>query len=175
MVSRAVKYPAMLLILVGALAALVGAIGFPADKPQTNIIPTALVYPVMAPRMSSGYGMRIHPIRRFSAQHHGIDLAAPFNTPIRAVSSGRVVFADPYAGYGKYIVVAHGTRLTSHYGHCNSIKVQPGQVVKAGQIIGYVGSSGLSTGPHLHFEIRIDGGPQDPEKFIPGLADEAEG
>ena len=177
MLSRAVKYGAILstLVLLGVGVALVSVIGFPVNKPQSGIIPAALVYPVMAPRMSSGYGMRIHPIRRFSAEHHGIDLAAPFNSPIRAVSSGRVVFADPYAGYGKYIVVAHGPRLTSHYGHCNSIKVQPGQAVKAGQIIGYVGSSGMSTGPHLHFEMRIDGAPKDPELFIPGLADEAKG
>jgi murein DD-endopeptidase MepM/ murein hydrolase activator NlpD len=133
------------------------------------------VYPVMAPRLSSNYGMRIHPIRRFSQQHTGIDLAAPIGSPIRAIAAGTVVFADPYAGFGNLVVIKHNSRLTSHYAHCDKIKIRPGQRVKAGQIISYVGSSGLSTGPHLHFEIRVDGEPRNPESYIPGLAEEAKG
>ncbi len=140
-----------------------------------SFTPQSFVYPVMAPRMSSGYGMRIHPIRRFSKQHDGIDLAAPMGSPIRAIAPGRVVFADPYAGYGNFVVIQHDQHLTSHYGHCHELRVKTGQKVSAGQIIAYVGSTGMSTGPHLHFEIRKDGVPLDPEKLIPGLASEAEG
>ena len=137
--------------------------------------PTAFVYPLMDPRISSKYGRRVHPIRRFSARHHGIDLAAPVGSPIRSIAEGRVVFADPYAGFGKLVVIQHHGQLTSHYAHCDRIRVQPGQWVKAGQIIAEVGSTGLSTGPHLHLEIRISGEPRNPEAFIPGLGAEAQG
>lgn len=140
-----------------------------------NQVPRSFVYPVMAPRLSSDFGFRIHPIRRFSHKHSGIDLAAPVGSPIRAVAAGRVVFADPYAGFGNLVVIQHTSHLTSHYAHCYSLKVRPGQQVKAGEIIALVGNTGMSTGPHLHFEIRIDGEPRNPEAFIPGLADEGEG
>jgi murein DD-endopeptidase MepM/ murein hydrolase activator NlpD len=86
-----------------------------------------------------------------------------------------VIYADPYAGYGNLVVVRHRDGLTSHYGHCESIKVKTGQQVKPGTVIGTVGSTGISTGPHLHFEIRRSGEPQDPERYLPGLADEGEG
>jgi len=135
----------------------------------------AFVYPVMGPRISSDYGSRRHPIKRFSHHHNGIDLAAPKGSPIRVIAEGQVVYADPYAGYGKLIVVRHKNGLTSHYGHCSKIDVQPGQQVRAGDIIGTVGSTGISTGPHLHFEIRKSGKPLDPEKVLPGLADSAQG
>lgn len=144
---------------------------------RLNSNPSAYVYPLMTPRLSSGYGPRgpIRRIRTFSHTHHGIDLAAPVGSPIRAVKSGVVVFADPYAGFGKLVVIKHDDHMTSHYAHCDNITIRPGQVVKAGQIIAAVGSTGLSTGPHLHFEIRIDGKPQNPELFIRGLAAQAQG
>lgn len=138
-------------------------------------IDTGYVYPVMSPKMSSDYGTRFHPILKASKHHDGIDLAAPKDTPIRAIDSGVVVFADRYHGYGNLIVVLHQNGLTSHYGHCNSFRVKTGEKVKSGQIIGLVGSTGISTGPHLHFEIRNQGQAMDPERFIPGLADSAEG
>lgn len=140
--------------------------------PQANAIPStqiSLVYPVMGPRMSSDFGLRRHPIRKQRTHHHGVDLAAPQGAPIRVIAAGQVVFADPLGGYGKVVVVRHASGLTSHYGHCDSIGVSIGQVVKPGDILGTVGSTGLSTGPHLHFEIRQDGKPQHPEKYLPGL------
>lgn len=133
------------------------------------------VYPLMSPRVSSAYGQRIHPIRRFSHKHSGVDLAAPQGTPIRAVATGRVVFSDPYAGYGKLIVLQHSKNTTTHYAHCFEIKVKPGQIVQAGQIIGTVGATGTATGPHLHLEVRINGVPHDPERFFPQLAGKAAG
>lgn len=135
----------------------------------------AYVYPVMGPRLSSGFGKRHHPINKVKQHHHGIDLAAPAGTPIRAIADGQVMFADPYAGYGKLIVLRHSNGLTSHYGHCAKITMQPGASVRAGDIIGTVGSTGISTGPHLHFELRKDGSPLNPERLLPGLAQAAQG
>lgn len=135
----------------------------------------AFVYPVMGPRMSSDFGVRRHPVKKVRRHHDGIDLAAPIGAPIRAIADGQVMYADPHGGYGKYIVVRHLNGFTSHYGHCDTMDVAPGAKVAAGQIIGTVGSSGVSTGPHLHFEIRREGEAQDPEKYLPGLADEAAG
>jgi murein DD-endopeptidase MepM/ murein hydrolase activator NlpD len=135
----------------------------------------AFVYPVMGPRMSSDFGLRKHPIKKARRHHDGIDLAAPVGAPIRAIADGQVMYADPHGGYGKYIVVRHLNGITSHYGHCDTMEVLPGHTVTAGQIIGTVGNSGASTGPHLHFEIRRDGEAQDPESFLPGLAEEAAG
>lgn len=135
----------------------------------------AFVYPVMGPRISSDFGVRKHPIQQARRHHEGIDLAAPVGAPIRSIADGQVLYADPHGGYGKYIAIRHPNGITSHYGHCNSIEVVPGRTVTAGQIIGTVGNSGASTGPHLHFEIRRDGEAQDPESFLPGLAEEAAG
>ena len=135
----------------------------------------SLVYPVMGPRMSGDFGMRKHPIKKRHHHHHGIDLAAPMGAPIRSIAAGQVIYADPFGGYGKIVVVRHASGLTSHYGHCAELNVQIGDRVAAGDIIGTVGSTGLSTGPHLHFEIRIDGKPQNPERYLPGLDSPAEG
>jgi murein DD-endopeptidase MepM/ murein hydrolase activator NlpD len=104
-----------------------------------------------------------------------MDLAAPHGAAVRSIAEGIVIFADPYGGYGKLIVIQHRDGLTSHYGHLQEIKALPGQKVTAGQLIATVGSTGISTGPHLHFEIRVNGEPRDPEKFIPGLALPGEG
>lgn len=135
----------------------------------------SLVYPVMGPRMSSNFGLRNHPIKKRVQHHHGIDLAAPMGAPIRAISAGQVMYADPFGGYGKIVVLRHPSGLTSHYGHCDTLNVKIGDTVAAGDIIGTVGSTGLSTGAHLHFEIRINGKPQDPERYLPGLDSPAAG
>ena len=140
-----------------------------------ELIPSGFVYPIVYPRVSSGYGMRKHPILRVRRHHDGIDLVAPIGTPIRTIASGRVVFADPLGGYGNLVVIEHKPGLTSHYGHCESIRVEPGQMVSSGQIISNLGNTGRTTGPHLHFEIRMNGKPIDPLTVIPGLALEAEG
>lgn len=135
----------------------------------------AFVYPVMGPRMSSDFGIRKHPVRKVRRHHDGIDLAAPIGATIRAIADGQVMYADPHGGYGKYIVIRHLNGFTSHYGHCDRMDVGPGSQVVAGQIIGSVGNSGASTGPHLHFEIRKDGIAEDPEMYLPGLAAAAAG
>ncbi len=152
------------------------AANYPIDIPKLKRMGLyPFVYPVMTPRISSNYGMRKHPLLKFSRKHQGIDLAAEYDTPIRAVAAGTVVFADPYAGYGNLVAIQHKSGITTHYGHCQKIKVKPGQKIQAGTIIGTIGSTGMSSGPHLHFEIRINGIAQDPQQFIPDLAEHAEG
>lgn len=167
----------LILLLATSIALLVGktesAWGYPIVGQQVPF--RSFVFPIMSPRKSSPFGTRVHPKLRYVRHHDGVDLAAPSSSPIRAVADGVVVFADPYAGYGNLIVVKHPNGVTTHYGHCQAIKVKPGNRVTAGQIIGLVGSTGLSTGPHLHFEVRKDGHAYDPEALLPGLAIEARG
>lgn len=153
-------------------AFIIGVIGTPAI---TGAPAGAIVHPVMSPRLSSGFGFRHHPVLKYVKHHSGIDLAAPNGSPIRAIEEGTVVFADPFQSYGNLIVVQHPSGMTSHYGHCAKISVRTGQRVKAGEIIGEVGSTGRVTGAHLHLEIRLNGVPQDPDRYLPGLTEEAEG
>lgn len=117
-------------------------------------------------RISSGYGYRIHPIHKVRKLHTGIDIAAPTGTPIRCGGDGTVVHASRWGGYGNCIIVDHGGGLATLYGHCSRLAVTKDQSVTEGQVIGYVGSTGLSTGPHLHFEVRRDGRPTNPNPFL---------
>ncbi|MGI6681235.1 MAG: M23 family metallopeptidase [Bdellovibrionota bacterium] len=133
------------------------------------------VNPIMSARLSSNYGLRIHPIKKYSSSHRGIDLAAPMDSPIRAAQKGIVVFADRYAGYGNLVVIRHKDGLTTHYGHCSTLLVEPGTFVRAGAIIARIGSTGTSTGPHLHFETRKNGIPLNPLKVFPDLLTPAKG
>ena len=136
----------------------------------------SLVYPLMGPRASSDFGPRKHPINKKRQHHHdGVDLAAPRGAIIRSIAAGTVIYADPYGGYGNLIVVRHHSGFTSHYGHCETLKVRIGERIVAGEVIATVGSTGASTGPHLHFEIRQDGKPHSPEKYLPGLDVPADG
>lgn len=133
------------------------------------------VFPLMTPRFTSGFGVRNHPIHKRRSHHRGIDLAAPLNAPVRVIRDGSVVFADTYAGYGKLVTVKHDDGMTTLYGHLVDILVNPGDKVKAGSVIGRVGSTGQSTGPHLHFEIRKFGKAVDPKTVFPKFFSEAEG
>jgi murein DD-endopeptidase MepM/ murein hydrolase activator NlpD len=135
----------------------------------------AYVFPIMSPRLSSKFGKREHPIHKVIRKHHGLDLAVPLGTPVRVITGGRVVFAGPYAGYGKLVTIDHGDTLLSLYGHLDEILVNLGQMLEAGHVIGRVGSTGQSTGPHLHFEIRKGKKTLDPEVIFPGIDSEAEG
>jgi murein DD-endopeptidase MepM/ murein hydrolase activator NlpD len=98
--------------------------------------------------------------------HTGIDFGASSGTPIRAAADGVVVSAGPLGGYGNATVIDHGNGLATLYGHQSSIVVAPGQRVSRGQVIGYVGCTGLCTGPHLHFEVRVRGTPVDPMQYL---------
>jgi len=117
-------------------------------------------------RISSPYGYRIHPIYKVRKLHTGIDIAAPSGTPIRCAGDGTVVHSARWGGYGNCIIVDHGGGLATLYGHCSRLAVTNGQRVTNGQVIGYVGSTGMSTGPHLHFEVRKDGRPVNPKPYL---------
>jgi len=123
-----------------------------------------LVRPVEG-RIVSGFGYRTHPIFRVRKMHTGIDIASPSGTPIHAAAGGSVVWAGRWGGYGNCVIVDHGGGLATLYAHCSRLAVGEGQTVKQGQTVGYVGSTGLATGPHLHFEVRRNGRPVDPAGF----------
>jgi murein DD-endopeptidase MepM/ murein hydrolase activator NlpD len=118
-----------------------------------------LIWPVSAP-ITSPFGWR------WGRMHDGIDLGAPAGTPIKAAASGTVIYCGWESGYGNLTVIDHGGNLATAYGHQSSIAVACGQQVAQGQVIGYVGSTGHSTGPHLHFEVRINGSPVDPLGYL---------
>ena len=128
-----------------------------------------LSWPVDCYVLSSLYGPRVHPVTGEYRNHGGIDFCADYGQNIYAAGSGKVVIANSSdswgGGYGYYVTIQHDNGLTTLYAHCSSITVTEGEYVSAGQTIGYVGSTGLSTGPHLHFEV-YDGGRQDPEKYL---------
>ena len=120
-----------------------------------------LMSPV-AGRITSGFGYRLHPILRFARMHAGIDFGASWGSPVVAAAEGVVVGSGWSGGYGRQVQVAHGSGIVTTYSHMSGIAASLGQTVRQGQVIGYVGSTGLSTGPHLHFEVRMNGRAVDP-------------
>ena len=117
-------------------------------------------------RMSSNFGMRTHPVLGGRRNHAGIDLAAPTGTPVYATADGIVSRADWFSSYGLYISIEHGGELQTRYAHLSRLAVESGQRVRKGEIIGYVGSTGRSTGPHLHYEVRIAGAAVNPVPYM---------
>jgi murein DD-endopeptidase MepM/ murein hydrolase activator NlpD len=107
--------------------------------------------------LSSGFGMRFHPILGYSRMHAGVDFSAPYGAPIYAVSSGRVVYAGRHGGHGNFVRIEHNGGMGTGYAHMSRIATYAGAPVQRGQVIGYVGSTGLSTGPHLHYEVYRNG------------------
>lgn len=122
--------------------------------------------PVDQPYQSSSYGWRRHPVTGRHAMHEGLDFAARRGTPIHAASGGVVTEARYVPGYGKMVEINHGNGLVTRYAHASSISVKLGEIVTKGQQIARVGSTGRSTGSHLHFEVRIAGHPLDPTLFL---------
>jgi murein DD-endopeptidase MepM/ murein hydrolase activator NlpD len=122
--------------------------------------------PLSQMKVNSGFGMRRHPISGQMRWHTGIDLAAKIGTPIRAAAGGIVKKAAFYSGYGRYVSVQHTDTIGTAYAHLSRIAVRNGQHVYQGQIIGYVGHSGYSSGPHLHYEVLVNGSPINPTRFV---------
>ena len=119
--------------------------------------------------LTSPYGYRTHPILDYERLHAGLDIGAKFGEEIIAADGGTVLIAEYSDSYGNFVLIDHGDRYSTAYGHMSEIAVEAGQEGKQGELIGYIGSTGWSTGPHLHFEIRLDGERIDPEEFFSGL------
>lgn len=122
--------------------------------------------PLDGPSLTSNFGMRNHPIMGGRRKHQGVDLAAPTGTPVYATADGMVGKAEWFSSYGHYVEIDHGADLETRYAHMSRLAVAAGERVKKGEIIGYVGSTGRSTGPHLHYEVRVDGMAVNPMPYM---------
>lgn len=122
--------------------------------------------PVRDYKLTSDYGPRSDPFRGGRRQHKGIDMAGPVGTPIYATADGIVGMAQRFGSYGKFVEINHGNEIQTRYAHLSGINVQPYQRVKAGDLIGFMGSTGRSTGSHLHYEVRIAGEAVNPMPFM---------
>lgn len=116
--------------------------------------------------VTSGFGMRRSPYSHIRKMHYGLDIAAPIGTSIQAPAAGVILLAEFRGGYGRKVIIDHGYGICTVYAHASKLYVKEGETVERGDIIGEVGSSGASTGPHLHYEIHVDGIPTDPITFI---------
>ena len=132
------------------------------------------LWPVVGP-ITGSFGERIDPFNGEGAFHSGVDISCHYGQPVLATGDGIVTFAGPYNGYGRMIQIDHGNGLTTRFGHLSGLAIANGQSVRRGQVIGYVGLSGRSTGPHLHYEVRIHDTPVNPHKFLRNTLDQAGG
>jgi murein DD-endopeptidase MepM/ murein hydrolase activator NlpD len=145
----------------------------PAPLPAPGAPALAAAAPVEG-RVTSAFGGRTDPFTGLPATHRGVDYGAPEGTPIVAAAPGRVVFAGPRGGYGNSVEIDHGNGLVTLYAHAAEVGVRAGETVEAGQAIATVGETGRATGPHLHFEVRLEGRPVDPSKVLKVYARRAE-
>ena len=150
--------------------------GPPAQQPAPlGAPPSRLLLPVAGAVLTQGYGcstLVFEPPASFCSTghfHSGIDLAAPLDRPVQSAAEGVALVANRPNGYGLYVIVAHGGGISTLYGHLHATGLQSGQRVAAGDLVGLLGSSGLSTGPHLHFEVRRNGRPEDPAPWLPAV------
>ncbi len=152
-----------------AIQDLIGETATPVDTAiNTPTTPSELGFqwPIEG-RVSSEYGYRVHPIYGTRRLHAGLDVAAPAGTPIASSADGVVIFSGTQGGYGQTVIVDHGGGITTLYAHMSRLGSSNGQQVSRGEVIGYVGTTGSSTGNHLHFEVRVNGGPADPRGYLP--------
>ncbi len=128
------------------------------------------LWPVIG-RITSSFGERIDPFNGEGAFHSGVDISCSYGQSVVAPADGVVTYADMYTGYGRMIEIDHGNGIITRYGHLSGFTVAEGQSVRRGQVIGYVGLSGRSTGPHLHYEVRINDTPVNPHKYLRATLD----
>jgi len=143
-----------------------GGIGIATPARSSVSVPSRM--PLEKMTLTSGYGMRVHPVLGGRRSHKGIDLAAPTGTPVYATADGIVAKAEWFSSYGNYIQIEHGGELQTRYAHLSGYSVREGDRVNKGDLIGYVGSTGRSTGPHLHYEVRVAGTAVDPTPYMTG-------
>ncbi|WP_110955325.1 murein hydrolase activator EnvC family protein [Anaerosinus massiliensis] len=125
----------------------------------------SMIWPIDGP-ITSEYGWRTHPIFGTSKYHSGIDIGGDYGMPVHAADGGVVIYAGWISGYGNAVIIDHGNSVSSLYGHNESLAVSEGQSVSQGQVIAYCGSTGYSTGPHVHFEVRENGSPVSPYNYL---------
>jgi murein DD-endopeptidase MepM/ murein hydrolase activator NlpD len=128
---------------------------------------TPSICPVEGGRISSNFGYRQSPFNKRREFHCGLDISSPRGTPVKASADGVVTYCGYKGDLGKTVVIDHGFGIVTHYGHLSEIKTKAGQQVKRGEFIGKVGNTGRSTGPHLHYEVRLNSNPINPQKYIP--------
>lgn len=136
------------------------------ERQRRGVMAIPSLRPVEGYRLTSSFGTRNDPFRRGRRMHNGLDMAGPVGTPIYATADGIVGRAQWLGGYGKYVEINHGGEIQTRYGHMSQILVEPGARVTRGQLIGRMGSTGRSTGSHLHYEVRIAGRPVNPMPFL---------
>lgn len=136
------------------------------ERQRRGVMAIPSLRPVEGYRLTSSFGTRNDPFRRGRRMHNGLDMAGPIGTPIYATADGIVGRAQWLGGYGKYVEINHGGEIQTRYGHMSRILVEPGARVTRGQLIGRMGSTGRSTGSHLHYEVRIAGRPVNPMPFM---------
>ncbi|MGE5554097.1 MAG: murein hydrolase activator EnvC family protein [Betaproteobacteria bacterium] len=135
-------------------------------SPSTSqVAPKGMYWPVRG-QITSDFGWRVHPIFRSRRFHSGLDIAAAYGVPVTAAAGGTVILSGWVGGYGKTVIIDHGGGISTLYGHNSSLLVKVGETVRAGQTIAKVGSTGYSTGPHVHFEVRKDGETVDPRAWL---------
>ncbi len=138
-----------------------------ADRLKTVVTRVPLVAPLPgSPEITSPFGARTDPFLGRPAMHTGIDLKDGMGAGVKSTAGGRVAFAGQAGGYGNMVEIDHGNGLSTRYAHLSQIDVAEGQAVGKGEIVGRVGATGRATGPHLHYEVRIDGEPVDPVRFL---------
>ncbi|WP_375291629.1 M23 family metallopeptidase [Qipengyuania sp.] len=135
-------------------------------NPVTPAVSVPSVAPLASYRMSSDYGMRVHPVLGRRQGHKGVDMAAAEGTPVYATADGIVSRASRWSSYGNFISIEHGGTVQTRFAHLSGYAVSEGQRVQKGDLIGYVGSTGRSTGPHLHYEVRVDGEAVNPVDYM---------
>ncbi len=161
------EYPSMLEQARALQASLEGLVKIIHERRQLlNSTPTILPVEEQDYRITSGFGWRRSPFTGSKEFHHGLDISAPMGTPIVAPGEGRVYQVGHDSQRGKYLQIAHGKRCITIYAHLSELNVELGQEVKRGDIIAYMGNTGRSTGPHLHYEIQINGKAVNPKKYI---------
>lgn len=152
--------------------ALVTAAEASSPERSGHSISTPSGMPIAGVSLSSNYGVRMHPILGTWSQHHGVDLTAGVGTPVRATADGTITQAEWAGNYGLLVKISHGGHMETRYAHLSLLGAAEGQRVRKGDVIGFVGSTGRSTGPHLHYEVRIAGTSIDPIPFLAPRNDE---
>ncbi len=158
-------YALRMTALSGRVSPAFGSHSFASPGGWLGLVDAPSLWPVIG-KVTSSFGQREDPFNGEGAFHAGIDISAPFGEPIHATADGFVEFADRTSGYGREVILDHGHGLKTVYGHMSGFAVTAGDQVRRGQVIGYIGLSGRSTGPHVHYEVRIQNIPVNPHKYL---------